>query len=534
MADLFSYSPKRKQFGDPGYMIPEVAGLESTASNMGLDQQEELPAVAERPISQAMRDTFMNAPDPVEENARIALEGISGGPDQVEVPESLKPRSLKQNLKDALLGMVPVYGPVRSFTNDAKRRYDLALYKQQLDQEQSEFDVRKDAAMKWHDAQIKQQQELSSRQSKIKLGLMLYPNATPAQVMKMAGVAMPTAARINFENQKIKIFGKDGKTLSDWQPAVYNPTPSDEFPTGSWTTRDPETGESVTVPVGLVGDIQKPGTEGQQGDGALAQKLATLKAYGVAITPEVAMEAAGMGSQGGSVPLDRQQAELELAVLSGTATPEQKMQLEAVKRSRLTVPGFTSGAATDRSMISQMGSLRRNFMNSQIVKRYNWVADAVNFASKIDPNSQSAADHQALIYQFAKAMDPESVVREGEYKTVQKYSQAWKQQFGLDLQRIVDNKGLLAPDAIAKLQKTMIDRYNSTKQEYVNFRSEMGRIMDESSGSLGNEATLPDYGAAYPGLGGNPNLRVQKHKKTGKIQYSLDGGKTWRAGNPPQ
>ena len=35
-------------------------------------------------------------------------------------------------------------------------------------------------------------------------------------------------------------------------------------------------------------------------------------------------------------------------------------------------------------------------------------------------------------------MDPDSVVREGEYATVQKYSQTWGQKFGMDVNRILN------------------------------------------------------------------------------------------------
>ena len=38
--------------------------------------------------------------------------------------------------------------------------------------------------------------------------------------------------------------------------------------------------------------------------------------------------------------------------------------------------------------------------------------------------ADSDTDDQALIYTFAKVMDPNSVVRESEYQTVQDYSQS--------------------------------------------------------------------------------------------------------------
>lgn len=41
--------------------------------------------------------------------------------------------------------------------------------------------------------------------------------------------------------------------------------------------------------------------------------------------------------------------------------------------------------------------------------------------------ADSGTDDQALIYTFAKVMDPNSVVRESEYDTVQRFSQSLAQ-----------------------------------------------------------------------------------------------------------
>ena len=72
----------------------------------------------------------------------------------------------------------------------------------------------------------------------------------------------------------------------------------------------------------------------------------------------------------------------------------------------------------------------RGFDALPIVKTTQKMAEAVAFADSLNANTTNPADDQALIYAFAKAMDPDSVVREGEYATVQKYAQSWAECSG--------------------------------------------------------------------------------------------------------
>lgn len=493
-----------------------------------------LVPVREEPITDQMRQTLLGAKDPVEQNAAIALQGIQSGPESVPVPDSLKPKSLKQNLKDVLLGMVPFYGPVHVYTNEQKRLYDLSLYKRDVDQAQLQYQTKVNAAMKWHDAKINQDKEISTRQSKIKLLLSVYPNVPPSYIMKAAGVTIPTAKQVKMEPVMVRKYLKDGATIGEPEMAIYNPA------MGVFTVTDPDTGEDVTIPRNLIASAQKMGTAGGESDPYGTRAKSLEAGLGRPLTEKERLDLYGVDAEGktGSSAEERMAWGAAQLRFKGDETPEQQQAIyqEEYRKLKMMVPQFTSAAATQRATMSQLSSHVRSFNNSPITKRFNWVADAANFASKINPNTKNAADHEAIIYQFAKAMDPESVVREGEYATVKKYSQAWIEQIGLDLQRILDNKGLLTPAAIKKMQKTIVDRFNSTKEQYINNRKETGRMMDDLFGETGSEAILPDHSMAYPGLGqqtGASNVIVQKNKRTGAVRHSKDGGKTWLNG-PPQ
>lgn len=62
--------------------------------------------------------------------------------------------------------------------------------------------------------------------------------------------------------------------------------------------------------------------------------------------------------------------------------------------------------------------LRKEFDALPDVKNYNEIANAADVTANLG-NSKSAADDMALIFTFMKALDPQSVVREGEFATAQ-------------------------------------------------------------------------------------------------------------------
>lgn len=140
----------------------------------------------------------------------------------------------------------------------------------------------------------------------------------------------------------------------------------------------------------------------------------------------------------------------------------------------------------------------RAFDSLPIVKKTQTMAEAVSFADGLDPKTTNPADDQALIYAFAKAMDPESVVREGEYATVQKYAQSWAQSFGFNTARIFTNTTFLTPEARANMKRTIKARYQAGKTQYDNVRKEYVSQVNRITGADDGDDWLTDYGAAFP------------------------------------
>jgi hypothetical protein len=90
------------------------------------------------------------------------------------------------------------------------------------------------------------------------------------------------------------------------------------------------------------------------------------------------------------------------------------------------------------------------------------------------------------------------VVREGEYATVKKYAQSWFDEFKFDAMRIVDNQGLLTPEAIRSIKGTIRKKYMASRGMYDNLRKQyagqINRILDITDG----DKYLIDYAAGFP------------------------------------
>lgn len=148
--------------------------------------------------------------------------------------------------------------------------------------------------------------------------------------------------------------------------------------------------------------------------------------------------------------------------------------------------------------------LEDQFKNEPAVKRANTIAEGYGFVKSLSDTSNNPADDQALIYAFAKAMDPESVVREGEYATVQKYSQSWLQGFKFNAQRVLTNSEFLSPESRKQIKATIRAKFNASKSSYDNIRKQYISQLDRVSGQKDGASRLVDYGAAYPDTPATP------------------------------
>jgi hypothetical protein len=158
----------------------------------------------------------------------------------------------------------------------------------------------------------------------------------------------------------------------------------------------------------------------------------------------------------------------------------------------------TKAGTLPPSQQRRVNALADQFKADPAVKRATVIGEAVNFVQSLDPNSQSPADDQALIYAFAKAMDPESVVREGEYATVQKYAQSWIQNMGFNAARVLSNSEFLSDSARKNMKATIQQKFDASRKSYDNARTEYAKQIDRVTGTNDGVEHLIDYAGAFP------------------------------------
>lgn len=192
--------------------------------------------------------------------------------------------------------------------------------------------------------------------------------------------------------------------------------------------------------------------------------------------------------------------EYEYAKKNGfTGTFSQYQNEDANRKASIAKAGATTNGLTPSNISTTVNQIAASFDNEPVVRNYNVVAEGYNFAkSLIAKDKPTSADNIGLVYAFAKAMDPNSVVREGEYATVQKYAQSWAQAYGFKAERILANTEFLTKAAQENLVNTIKSKYDASKTNYDNVYKEYQRRVEQAK--AGGFNSITDYSQAYASI----------------------------------
>lgn len=155
--------------------------------------------------------------------------------------------------------------------------------------------------------------------------------------------------------------------------------------------------------------------------------------------------------------------------------------------------------------IDNISPLVTQFQNSPIVQNYNTIGEGYQFVKSLSDSTTNPADDQALIYALAKALDPASVVREGEYATAQKYAQSLVQSYGKSVEQALSGTGFLSTDARKNIKSTIESRFNASQKSYDNLFKETERRVNLIGNTDKGGQLLNNYGGAFGRSGGGSN-----------------------------
>lgn len=179
------------------------------------------------------------------------------------------------------------------------------------------------------------------------------------------------------------------------------------------------------------------------------------------------------------------------------------------------------GGLTPAQINTTVTQIAGAFDNEPIVKNYNTTMEGYNTLQSIGVKTTNPADDIAFIYAFAKIMDPNSVVREGEYNTIQKYAQSWASTFGFSAKRIFSNTNFLGADAKQKMLTALGSKVGSIQNQYTNLKSEYQRQMNDAY--AGKPRNLTSYESGNIPRGGSGDM--SETKVVGGVTYKkVPGG----------
>ena len=144
---------------------------------------------------------------------------------------------------------------------------------------------------------------------------------------------------------------------------------------------------------------------------------------------------------------------------------------KAKKYGMSSVLGDTMGTKTlPFDMAKEVNNIVQTGIKEPVIRNFAEVSTQLDYVNKVNPNTATATDKMALIYTFAKVMDPNSAVREGEYASVGSNARSYIESLGLNAQKIFTNPGELPTESVKMLQKTLNEKYGSFKSQYETFK----------------------------------------------------------------
>lgn len=187
-----------------------------------------------------------------------------------------------------------------------------------------------------------------------------------------------------------------------------------------------------------------------------------------------------------------------------SATDYQKELNNKSKTPLYGIDSDLSGLSTNA--VNTLYKMSDDFNNHPIVKDFNVIQRASSAANNIlkDINSRpdknpTAGDDMSLMYLFAKAQDPNSVVRESEYANVGDYFSSLPQAVQFKLSQLYKPApdGRLTDEARKNIAHGIKTLYETNKQQYDNLRTNAVDHMKRVAGKDVSDAFLNKYEDAY-------------------------------------
>lgn len=147
------------------------------------------------------------------------------------------------------------------------------------------------------------------------------------------------------------------------------------------------------------------------------------------------------------------------------------------------------------NVVSQIDKLSAAFDSAPITKQFNEAVNQKLSFDNIISNGVGGPADLAIVYQFMKALDPTSVVRETEYETARKSGNIFAGTFAKYNGYLKEKGGFLPEGVKSEFQNVVNQKMKAIRSQYDNLKSETARKINMKTGMDDGSDYLTDYAA---------------------------------------
>ena len=180
---------------------------------------------------------------------------------------------------------------------------------------------------------------------------------------------------------------------------------------------------------------------------------------------------------------------------------ELAMSLQGVKdEAAMRRAQVAASATSDRYALGKMESIAKTFDANPIVKQFAETQNKYQSVQGIIDSGVGGPGDLALVFEFMKALDPDSVVRESEYESAAKSGNIFKGAYARFNGYLKAEGGFLPPEVKESFMKITKLKMEVAREQYRNLRAEYGQRINTQTGRSDGEQQLVDYEGAFSGI----------------------------------